>query len=514
MATYYFDFSAPTNGTGTEGSPYNTFVGFVPADNDVMLLKRGTTYYGSIEEANLNANNLTVSAYGTGENPILTSLVLPTWTQIGDFVSTTLASNTGGVVCENGAPLNCVLWSTSFAVTSRNMTPGSYTYDYNTNTYYAYPASPINAKALTVSTLLYGVYSLQPYSGLTITNITFLGFSRHGIQFFNRSNLVVYNNVFKIIGGHSYLSGIPVGNGIECSAGCSGGRIYENTFQHIFDSPITTQIYTNSVTVENYEIYNNIIYDCGLYGIELTVVGAGITNATLRNIYVHDNLIMNAGYNYRAKNVTGRGILVGGNQATTTMVGIRVYNNILKDNRWGLTDQVSATADVVFSNNLVESTRGLVNARGIYTSGAAQYIGNKIIGYFYAVGSYGNTSTRVGKIYNNTLVDCEEAFQQDTSVGTLEIKNNVIWPRSRLVRIAVAGLTTVFQYNCWRSGITNGGITVDGTSTQVSAFPLNTTYDIPEGSPLKWSGTYLNRPEYHNLPSRGAIEFIPKRGIR
>lgn len=513
MATYYIDPSAATNGSGTEESPYNTLSGVTPADNDVFLFKCNTTYLGSLETTHLAANNLMFGNYGTGEKPILTSLVIPSWTQNSTYSTVyeySLGSNLGGNVSENGVPLQCVIWTTNLATTFATMTPGSYTYDATTFTYYVLPNKPFEFSNYAISTILYGAYSTSAFTGLTVTGLHFKGFSRHGIVLLNRNDVNVNNCQFTLLGGNS-SSGTYVGNGIECSSGCTGGLIYSNVFTYIFDSPITTQIYSNSGTVKNYKIYNNVINDGGLYGIEITVAGGSVTNATISNIEVYNNIVRNIGYNFRPKNVTGRGIHVGGNQATSTLNGIVIRNNIVTNCRWGLSDSAGATANILFSNNIVTTTQTPTNGRGIYTSGSVTYLGNIIKGYFYGVGSYGTVTGRTGKVYNCVITDAEEAIQQDANTGTLEIKNCVVWSNSRLVRIAVSGLTTTFQYNYWKSGITNGGVTVDGTNTQVSSFPLTTTFTLPVNSALKWTGVNLGYSTYHNPPSIGALEFIPER---
>jgi len=67
MATYYIDPSAAVNGSGTIGSPYNTWVGVPLTANNTYLQKRGTTYTGASvrpqSQSSSAATPLTVGAY-------------------------------------------------------------------------------------------------------------------------------------------------------------------------------------------------------------------------------------------------------------------------------------------------------------------------------------------------------------------------------------------------------------------------------------------------------------------
>lgn len=74
--TYYLDCSAPTNGNGTQSSPWNTLnsadaIVFKPGDQ--LLLNRGTTCSGTLVPAGSGSSSapITIDAYGTGAQPII-----------------------------------------------------------------------------------------------------------------------------------------------------------------------------------------------------------------------------------------------------------------------------------------------------------------------------------------------------------------------------------------------------------------------------------------------------------
>lgn len=66
----YIDPSSLTNGDGTIGNPYNTFVGVTWTSRKGYWIKRGTTYTGQIAPS---VDSVTIGAYGTGVKPILTN---------------------------------------------------------------------------------------------------------------------------------------------------------------------------------------------------------------------------------------------------------------------------------------------------------------------------------------------------------------------------------------------------------------------------------------------------------
>src|SRR5262245_11690650 len=74
--TYYVDCSSPTNGSGTQASPWNnlaTVNGTTFAAGDQILFKRGTTCVGQLwpKGSGVSGNPITVSAYGTGLRPAI-----------------------------------------------------------------------------------------------------------------------------------------------------------------------------------------------------------------------------------------------------------------------------------------------------------------------------------------------------------------------------------------------------------------------------------------------------------
>ncbi|HSV11305.1 MAG TPA: hypothetical protein VLI68_11070, partial [Hanamia sp.] len=91
---YYLSTSGDDANTGTDPSaPWqtlsklNSFKNLKPGDN--VWFKRGDTFYGSITVSNSGTagNPITFSAYGTGENPVITGFTnITKWTNLGNNI--------------------------------------------------------------------------------------------------------------------------------------------------------------------------------------------------------------------------------------------------------------------------------------------------------------------------------------------------------------------------------------------------------------------------------------------
>lgn len=75
MTIYYIDPSAGTDGSGTEGSPFNNWTSVTWAAGNSYLQKRGTTWTGqvSIQASGTAGNRVVMGAYGTGARPVIDS---------------------------------------------------------------------------------------------------------------------------------------------------------------------------------------------------------------------------------------------------------------------------------------------------------------------------------------------------------------------------------------------------------------------------------------------------------
>jgi hypothetical protein len=101
--TYYVSNSGNDTNTGQLGSPWQTLIRVNSATfqaGDQILFERGGTFYGSltIKQSGNSANPITLDAYGSGANPVITGFTNVTaWTSLGGnlWESTSTVSTLG-----------------------------------------------------------------------------------------------------------------------------------------------------------------------------------------------------------------------------------------------------------------------------------------------------------------------------------------------------------------------------------------------------------------------------------
>jgi len=150
MATVYYDFSAGTNGAGTAASPRNTWA--TPGNDDVIRLKRGTTWTRTTQLNLSTFTNLTLEAWHNADGsdaptrpkPIVTITAASTfaWNFQGDGVHT--IRNLNFLNCTTNAN-GGVIGSGLVAASSVNASIELYACDFNGINANAIRFSGINA---------------------------------------------------------------------------------------------------------------------------------------------------------------------------------------------------------------------------------------------------------------------------------------------------------------------------------------------------------------------------------
>ena len=130
MATYYIKNSGNDANTGLSDAQAWTFAKletFVPANGDVILFNRGETFFGTLIllKSGISGSGITYGAYGTGSDPIISSLkTLTGWTNhSGNIwkVSSGIPANCG-IVTINDVTVEMGHWpATGFAVWDTNV---------------------------------------------------------------------------------------------------------------------------------------------------------------------------------------------------------------------------------------------------------------------------------------------------------------------------------------------------------------------------------------------------------
>ena len=251
---------------------------------DTLLFLTGRTFSASAVPAGLlSANNLTVGYYGTGAAPIISGgTVRADWVfDAGNNVysRTAYGANTLGNVTENGVPMKWVPWTTDLATTAALMNAGqslpfwsgSMTYDPTNRIVYIRPSSGTpSGKEYIVSEVLNGLSNSSTARGLTIDGLEFRNLSRHGIDLKNKTNVVIKNCTFRVLGGTKPAS-LWLGNGIELALGVWGAQTTDCQFFDIFDSPVTSQLYEATPTAIGSHLWQRLTLNrYGLAGVEIS----------------------------------------------------------------------------------------------------------------------------------------------------------------------------------------------------------------------------------------------------
>lgn len=255
-----------------------------PSAGDVVLLASGATFSAaSVPAGMLSVDNLTVGYYGTGTAPIISGgTVRADWVfDAGNNVYSrpAYAGNTLGNVTEDGYPMKFVAWNTNIATTAAAMNAGqslpywsgSMTYDPTNRIVYIRPSSGLaSAHTYVVSETLNGFSNYSTQRNLVIDGLDFRHLSRHAVDLKNKTGLQISNCAFRMVGGTKPAS-LWLGNGIELSFGVWGAETTDCTFQDIFDSPVTAQLYESVPASIGSHLWQRLTMQrYGLSGVEIS----------------------------------------------------------------------------------------------------------------------------------------------------------------------------------------------------------------------------------------------------
>lgn len=330
MTTYYVDTSQPTNGSGSQVSPFNTLASVVTAAGDMVLLKAGTTVPASTVPAGfMTPSGLTIGAYGTGDRPIISGGINRSgWTfdGVNSVWSKAYASNVVGNITEDGAPMRFVPWAANLAASAALMTAGSFCFDYNGFVLYIKPsAGSANDHQYVVSESLYGLSSGTANTGLAIFDLDIRSISRHSLVLANKKNFRLEGISVSMAGGIRDPS-FHLGNGFELAVGSNNGDIVDCEFYDIFDSAVTSQLYEGSSAIVKDHRYKNLIAKrCGMSGVEISTQTA---NQVISNIYLDGLLAEDMGVNCWAGDRGGDAFRFVNNGGASSVITACVMQNI------------------------------------------------------------------------------------------------------------------------------------------------------------------------------------------
>lgn len=307
MADYYISSAGNDSNDGSIGSPWLTLskAQTTVQANDTIYLNRGDEWR---EVFTTPANGLTIDAYGSGAKPVITGAVDQssgwTYTGIGGWwfkVSTDL-----GVVLEDGAPMTFIEWDTDFATTTAGATAGSFTYWIGSNVLYVWVSDSTDpgTHTIDVATRDYCIDN-DGYDNVTIQNIECQMAAQHCILVENSDSVAISNVTVQKCGG-KYVSTVYLGNGIQFGDGCSNCSAVDVDYDHIFDSAVTAQTYSNGATVLNTTLTRVTGKRAGFAGIEIIVTGTS-TNSYVDGVTITDCEASACGYGFSGQRYNNKG---------------------------------------------------------------------------------------------------------------------------------------------------------------------------------------------------------------
>lgn len=500
MATHYVD---PTAG--------DTVAALTVSGGDVIAIRCGTTLREQINGAQIQANDITITQYGSGSNPIISGSDLVTgWLQDAPngVWYKSLGSNIGGNVREDGRPMPMVAWTTNIATTAPNIATGGFSFDPVGFIVYIKPSSGTPADhAYEVSSRLYCINNGGSYSGLIVEGVDIAGASRHGIVLANRNGFVYRGGRIEFCGGYYETSiSVRLGNGIELAEGCNDALVEDSIFNEIFDTGGTSQLYkTSAASIARHIWRRNAFSRCRLAGVEVSTQTA---NQTISAVDIYGNTFSDMTGGWGGALSTNAGVnLTNNGGATSTLSNIRIRNNLMPDceNYAVLLNGAARQQNIAVHGNVIDG----VGLRGVRTTGPALIDSNIIRRQTYGVEVVGAAAPTVTAVHN-VLIGNERALRGDAAGATLIARNNII--RDNTFSYSHSGAGTTFTAS--NNNVNGNGASPSYSSTNdiTTAPELLVDYKLPPGSALLGAGTHLGytrdieRKQRPNPPSIGAYD--------
>ncbi|MDA3865224.1 MAG: right-handed parallel beta-helix repeat-containing protein [Salinivirgaceae bacterium] len=367
---YYVATTGNNDNSGTKENPYATIdkAATIAQAGDSVIIKPGT-YIQSAE--------ITLSNSGTPNAPIVFYSEVNCAAIIdGQSTVPTIASRHGllyvtgdnividGFRIQNSGFFGVLMTSSSSNITVKNC----YTYFTGASGICAAGATNITVLNNTVQKACHAPGGLSVRVSECITMASVTGFE------------VAYNTVFDRL--TNLNSG---GEGIDAKNLCSNGKIHHNVVYDLFSVGIYVDAYQKNIT--NVEVYANKVYNTGS-GITIASEEGGIVN----NVKVHDNLVYNMGkvgiriagylnngpiqdidiyqntiYNCGWKgNYENCGLLI--EASNTANYGFRIRNNVISGCPMQIKSNSSQNFPVTVDNNLFYGSNGYFSSQTTITN--------------------------------------------------------------------------------------------------------------------------------------------------
>lgn len=425
-----------------------TIAALTVSAGDVIALKCGTVLREQISGAQIQVNNLRITQYGSGANPIISGSAVTTgWTQdaLNGVWYKSLGSNIGGNVREDGSPMSMVAWTTNIATTAPNIPTGGFAFDPSGFILYIKPSSGTPTDHVyEVSQRLYCISNSGSFDSLVIEGVDIEGASRHGIVLTNRNGFVFRDGAVRYCGGY-YESSVSarLGNGIELAEGCNDALVERALFDQIFDTGGTSQLYkASAASISRHTWRNNTFSRCRLAGVEISTQTA---NQSISAVFVYGNTFADMTGGWGGALASNAGVnLTNNGGASSTISNVRIQTNAFPDceNYAVLLNCGAQQSGIRVSRNTIDG----VGLRGVRTTGPATVDHNVIRRQTYGVEVIGGAAPAVA-VSNNVLIGNERALRGDAAGATLTARNNIIRDNTFSYSHSGAGTTFVGASN-------------------------------------------------------------------
>ncbi len=338
-AVYYVDTTGSDDSSGLAGDPWKTLSKVNSATlnpNDSVLFKRGHSWRGQlVPKSGSTLGVVTYAAYGSGRKPVIMGSLNKSKTTDWTLYSTNIWRSSGTFTMDIG---NIIFnYATSFGkkkfTAGAATQQGDYLADLSTGYLYIYStANPATIyRDIELAQRQHVVY-FQNTQYVTVRNLAIKYGAAHGFGGHNTSYWTIKHCEISYIGGGNLnqdSTNIRFGNGIEFWGNASNNLVDSNYIWEIYDTGITNQNHTSTVTQSNITYTNNLVYKCGLSSFELWVRPS---TSILSNIRVENNTFIGAGagWGIQRPDVQGANILLSLNEATTDTIKIqnnKIYNS-------------------------------------------------------------------------------------------------------------------------------------------------------------------------------------------
>ena len=297
---YYVSVNGKSSNDGLSPNtpiPLTTANGTVLNGGDLMLFKRGDTFYGSFKPLTSNtssSNRVTIGSYGSGSLPVISmaKIISKKWTPTGNFFSYNIGGSGvyGGIESDNSnigfmEDKNGKKWG----VRRENAAACSNDYDFycsGTNIYVKSAREPYTV----LGPLILGIdgRTVQLPSNINVSELH-LNYGGYGFIQASRGseNITITDCVIENMGGNKLgnTGFVKAGNGIEFFNDARNILIERNIIRNCYDVGFTLQgndsVWTNVTVKNNIFAYNTQAFEFWTGPEPVAAAGTGVNGCNI-----------------------------------------------------------------------------------------------------------------------------------------------------------------------------------------------------------------------------------------